>query len=175
MPPPAAQRAIQCYHCRRQFEISARAMTVSCPGCARQLRVEDIVITNTQSYSRLQTCGRILVKPKGRIIADLVEAHDGIDVRGVMEAKAVRSGPVVIGAKAKWKGDCRASSLTIELGAVVSGGYFVIPDDGAATQNGSAVTVQGEQPAAHAAAAAEPKPPPKPAAKRPTAPSRSRT
>lgn len=141
MPQPAAQRAIQCYLCRRRFDISARAMTVSCPGCSRQLKVEDIVITNTQSYTRLQTCGRIVVKPKGRIIADLVEAHEGIEVRGVMEAKAVRSGPVFIGPRAKWKGDCRATSLVVESGAVVQGGNFVIPDDelGLATLGGNGV------------------------------------
>ena len=41
---------------------------------------------------------------------------------------AIIEGPVRIGPKALWKGDCRAPSLKLELGATVRGGYFVIPD-----------------------------------------------
>lgn len=119
-------RKVQCYHCRVQFEISLRAMTVSCPKCFKKLLVEDVVVNTAQGVTKLQTCGKILIEKKGRVRGDLVEAHGGIEVRGVLEAKAVSGGPVVIRDKAKWRGDCRAPSLTVELGAQIIGGLFEI-------------------------------------------------
>lgn len=104
-------------------------MTVSCPKCSKKLLVEDVTISNTHSVTRLQTCGRIVVKPKGRIIADLIEAHQGIEALGIVEAKVVRGGTIVIGPKAKWQGDCHTPSLTVKLGAVINSGHFVVPDE----------------------------------------------
>jgi len=119
-------RAIQCYHCRSAFEVSARAMTVSCPACHKKLLVEDVVIKDAQSVTKLQTCGRILIEKNGRVMAQLVEAHQGIEVQGVIEAKVLSGRPVIIGAKAQWKGDCRAPAVQIELGARITRGYFEI-------------------------------------------------
>jgi cytoskeletal protein CcmA (bactofilin family) len=126
---PASPRSVRCYHCGHRFDVSARAMTGSCPKCYAKLMLDDIVIKNTQSYRKLQTCGRLVVEARGRVIADLVEAEEGVQVVGKLEAKAYRGGPVTIGAKAIWKGDCEAPSLVIEFGAQVIGGYFVIPAD----------------------------------------------
>jgi len=123
------QRTVQCYHCRRRFEISPRAMTVSCPGCNKAILVQDVIVKTVQSVTKLQTCGRIVVHPKARVIADLVEAHQGVEVKGVLEAKLVKSDHVVIGPKAKWKGDCRALTVRIDQGAIVHQGAFAVPDD----------------------------------------------
>lgn len=119
-------RAVQCYHCGAHFEISARAMTVSCPKCYKKLLVEDVVVKTAQGVTKLQTCGKIIIERKGRVKATLVEAHQGIEVHGIIEGKVLSGGPVVIGDKCKWKGDCRAPSVQIAPGAQISNGYFEI-------------------------------------------------
>ena len=115
-------REVQCYHCGAQFEISARAMTVSCPKCYKKLLVEDVVVKTAQGVTKLQTCGRIIIEKSGRVTAKLVEAHQGIEVHGIIEGKVLSGGPVVMGEKCRWKGDCRAPSLEIAQGARITGG-----------------------------------------------------
>jgi hypothetical protein len=136
-------RLIQCYHCRHRFEVGAKTMTTSCPGCNKPLMVEDVVVKGLEAVRKLQTCGRIVVQKKGRVIAQLVEAHLGIEVDGVVEAGAFQGGPVRIGEKGEWKGDCRAPVLHLEAGGRIHGGFFTIPDDSlglsslpVATENG---------------------------------------
>ncbi len=121
-------RLVQCYLCRHRFEVSAKAMTVSCPECHRPLLVQDVVVKTLQAVKKLQTCGSLVVQKKGRVIADLVEAHGGIEVIGTLHAKSVRGSRVRITKTANWKGDCHASSVQIEPGATVEGGYFHVPD-----------------------------------------------
>jgi cytoskeletal protein CcmA (bactofilin family) len=101
-------------------------MTGSCPKCYGKLMIDDVIIKNTQSYKTLQTCGMLVIQARGRVIADLVTASDGVEVAGKLEAKEYRGGHVHIKQKALWKSDCRAPSVTIETGGVVSGGYFEI-------------------------------------------------
>jgi cytoskeletal protein CcmA (bactofilin family) len=122
-----------------------RAMSTSCPKCYKALIIEDIVIKTAHAVRKVQTCGKVLVEPKGRLIAASIEAAQGIEVLGVLEGNAISGGPVRIGEKAQWKGDLRAPSLRVDLGARIARGYFVIPDDTlsaketAANTQGSAV------------------------------------
>jgi hypothetical protein len=101
-------------------------MTVSCPKCYKKLLVEDVVVKTAQGVTNLQTCGKIIIEKKGRVTATLVEAHKGIEVYGILESKVVSGGPVVIGDKGRWKGDCRAPSVEIAPGAKITSGYFEI-------------------------------------------------
>lgn len=101
-------------------------MTMTCPRCHKRLQLEDVVVKAAQGLTKLQTCGRILIEKKGSVRADLVEAHEGIEVLGAIRAKVLSGGPVVIGEKAKWQGDCRAPSVRIGDGAKIEGGYFEI-------------------------------------------------
>jgi hypothetical protein len=125
----APQRKVQCYHCRHRFDIPSRAMSVTCPKCAKALVVEDVVINTAHNVRKLQTCGKVVIEKKGRVVAQLVEAIGGIEVEGYLEAKVHSGGPVRIGAKAHWKGDCSAPSIVVELGGRIEKGYFVIPED----------------------------------------------
>ncbi len=105
-------------------------MSVSCPNCHKPVTIENIVVKNYRPVKKLQTCGKLIIRKGGRVAAELVEAHMGIEVFGVMETNETLSGgPVIIGTKAQWKGDCRAPSLTVKSGATFRGGYFIIPDD----------------------------------------------
>jgi cytoskeletal protein CcmA (bactofilin family) len=129
MAKPAVQRTVQCYHCRHRFQVGTRTMTSSCPKCSKALRVEDVIVKTVEAVRKLQTCGRVVVTKKGRVIAQLVEAHDGVECEGIMEANVLSGGPVRIASKAHWKGDCKAPTISIELGSSIVSGYFVIPDD----------------------------------------------
>jgi hypothetical protein len=122
-------RTIQCYHCRHRFKVSGRAMTTSCPKCSKPLMVDDVIVKTFEAVRKIQTCGRIVIQKKGHVIASLVEANGGVEVEGILEAKVVSGGPVRIGPKAMWKGDCNAPSLSVDEGCKIAGGYFVIPDN----------------------------------------------
>jgi len=104
-------------------------MTLSCPKCAKALVLEDVIINTAHNVRKIQTCGRLVVEKKGRVVAQLVEAQGGVEVEGYLESKVVSGGPVVIRAKAQWKGDCSAPSLEVELGGRIERGYFVVPED----------------------------------------------
>ncbi|MCA9300149.1 MAG: polymer-forming cytoskeletal protein [Phycisphaerales bacterium] len=108
--------------------MSTKTMSTSCPKCAKALMVDDVIVKSAQGVRKIQTCGKIRVTRRGRVVAQLVEAHEGIECEGIMEANVVSGGHVTIGAKARWKGDCRAPSITIKPGANVEGGWFCIPD-----------------------------------------------
>lgn len=125
----APQRKVQCYHCRHRFEIPSRALSLSCPKCAKPLVIDDVIINNAHNVRKIQTCGKVIIEKKGRVVCQAVEAQGGIEVEGYLEAKVLSGGHVKIGAKAHWKGDCSAPSLEVELGGKIERGYFIIPDD----------------------------------------------
>lgn len=130
-----AQRGVRCYHCRHRFSVGAKTQSTVCPSCNKSLVVEDVVVTTLKAIRKVQTCGKVVVQKKGHIIASLVDAGEGVEVVGVMEASVVSGGPVRIGKTARWKGDCRAPALAAELGCVITSGFFEIqepaPEDGA--------------------------------------------
>lgn len=112
-------------------------MTTSCPGCSQRLRVEDVIVKTLEAVRKIQTCGRVVVHAGARVFAQSVEAQEGVEVDGVMEASVISRGPVRIGAKATWKGDCRAPSVRIEAGSTIVSGFFCVPDAQAhVTSNG---------------------------------------
>jgi cytoskeletal protein CcmA (bactofilin family) len=109
-------------------------MSTSCPKCYKALIIEDIVIKTAHAVRKVQTCGKVLVEAKGRLIAATIEAAQGVEVLGVLEGNVTSGGPVRIGERAQWKGDLRAPSLRVDLGAKIARGYFVIPDDSLAAK-----------------------------------------
>ena len=121
------QRVIQCYHCRASFEVSARAMTVACATCGKRVIVHDVKIKDAQAVTRLQTCGKITIEKRGAVIAQLVEAHGGIDVLGTLDSKKILvRGPMRLGPKSTLRGNLRAEAIEINPGAKVRGGNFEI-------------------------------------------------
>lgn len=121
-------RAVRCYHCSHRFSVPRRAESTNCPECNQRVIVGDVVIKHLQPVRLVQTCGRVVVHAKGRVNAELVEAHAGVEILGGLTANVVSGGPVHIGPKARWRGDCRAPSLRIDAGARIEGGLFTIPD-----------------------------------------------
>lgn len=123
-----ASRAVRCYHCGHAHDVAARATRVSCPKCAKSLRVEDVTIKTTEGWQHFQTCGRVVILAKGKLIAQSIEAQGGIEVRGGIETKTYRGGPVILKKSAVWRGDCAAPALAMEEGARIQNGRFTIGD-----------------------------------------------
>lgn len=118
---------MQCYHCDQRFEVGSKAMTVSCPSCFKPLMVQDLNIKTLEAVKRLETCGKIVILKKGRVMADRVVGMEGVEVEGIMHGN-VRSGtPVRIAAGAEWKGDLEAPGIELDPSAVVLGGFWRIP------------------------------------------------
>lgn len=125
-----AKRTVQCYLCARRFEISSIAATVSCPGCFKPLLVEDVVVKSYQAVKKIQTCGRITVQKRGRVVADLIEGHEGVEVLGICHANVVSGRKVWVGPKAELKGNLSAPAIEVDPTANVLGGFFTIPNAG---------------------------------------------
>ncbi|MCC5787483.1 MAG: polymer-forming cytoskeletal protein [Phycisphaerales bacterium] len=119
-------RPVRCYHCGRTFEVPAKAMTCSCPGCFKGIQLESIVVKNMEQMSRLETCGSITVRKRGLVQADRIIAADGIVVEGIVHANAKSGRCVTLHSGAQWKGDLTAPSLEIREGASILGGFFRI-------------------------------------------------
>ena len=125
----AAPRIVQCYHCRHRFEVSRKTESTTCPGCNQRVIVGDVVVAELRPVRLVQTCGKIIIRKKARVNAELVEAHQGIELFGALQANVLSGGLVLIGAEARWNGDCRAPSVEIRPGARIEGGTFHVPDD----------------------------------------------
>ncbi len=122
-----ASRTVRCYHCRDGFEVSGRAVSTSCPHCHKPVIVQDVIVKGLKTTGKLQTCGRVVIRSRGRVIAGLIEAQEGIEVLGALQGNVVSHGPVVLGPKARWSGDCRAPALEVQSGARIENGFFEVP------------------------------------------------
>lgn len=130
----SAQRPVRCYHCQHDFSISAHARSAACPKCYRGLCLDDLIVKTSAPQvgtpGKLQTCGQIVVEKKARYVGKAVQAVEGVEIQGQLEAEVVSQGPVVIGAGATHKGDLTAATLVVEPGAVIKGGFFRVgPSD----------------------------------------------
>ncbi|MBA4029210.1 MAG: hypothetical protein C0475_08795 [Planctomyces sp.] len=101
-------------------------MVLTCPRCYQRVRVEDVVVDQELYTPRIETCGRVVIRRRGRVVADTVRAAMGVEVLGKMEARSVAAPNVYIGPGAAWTGDCSAHRIVVETGANIFGGRFRI-------------------------------------------------
>lgn len=130
-PKPTTRKAVRCYRCAHAFEVDSETISTSCAGCHRNIIVEDLVLKKNRPklvmVTELQTCGRLIVPRGARVVAELVEANDGMEVLGHLEARQVRSGSSVkIGKKAYWRGALEAPSVVVEATAVIDRAEFSV-------------------------------------------------
>jgi hypothetical protein len=119
---PTGPRPIHCYLCGHGFEVSARAMSTTCPACNKAIKVEDVVVKSYLPVTDLQTCGRISVTARGRVAAKRVCGGGGIECKGAIEGSIDTEGVVSFGPKATWKGGTlRSDHLEIAEGASLDG------------------------------------------------------
>ncbi len=120
------QRRVQCVHCTRLFPVPLKAMILTCPACFRRVRVEDVIISGQQHTPRLETCGRIVIRPRARVVTEVLAAGMGVEVHGELTAGCVIAGRVRIGPQGRWTGDCTAASVVVDPGATILGGRFTV-------------------------------------------------
>lgn len=133
MPPGALSmtkphtRVVRCLHCAAAFRVPDAASVLTCPTCYQRVRVDDVVVDGEMVLPRLETCGRIIVRRRGRLHTRLgVRASLGVEVLGELQAETISSCRVYIGPQATFRGDCRAGGITVETGATILGGRFQI-------------------------------------------------
>ncbi len=115
-------REIRCYLCGYRLTVSMRAMSTTCPGCNKAIKIEDVIVKTYIPVIDLQTCGRIKITKRGRVAARRIQSGDGITCDGVMEGAIETDGDVDLGPKASWKGTTLLSrSIKIAAGARLIG------------------------------------------------------
>ena len=120
--PKGAKRIVRCYLCGHAFEVSARAMSTTCSGCNKAIKIEDLVIKSYMPVNDVQTCGRVKVTKRGRIVARTIRAGDGITCEGSIEGRIETDGDLELGAKSAWKGgELQSRSLVVKDGATLNG------------------------------------------------------
>lgn len=124
--PTQAPRTVECYHCRKGFDVPRAAMSISCPWCYKRVTLDDLIVKGTCWTSRVQTCGRLVIEKKGVLVASYIEARCGMTIDGAAEGNLISGGPVVLGPKAHVKGDLEAPSIDVAKGAIIEGGFFKI-------------------------------------------------
>ncbi len=115
-------RDIRCYLCGHRLTVSMRAMSTTCPGCHKAIKIEDVIVKTYIPVVDLQTCGRIKITKRGRVAARRIQAGDGIECDGIMEGSIETDGDVHFGPKSSWKGTSLLSrSIEIAAGAKLVG------------------------------------------------------
>lgn len=123
---PPQHRSVRCYHCLHWLDVPAKAVQLSCPLCYKPIKVDDVVIDRVQTTGQVRTCGVVVIGAKGNLSASLVESGQGVQVLGKLVGRVRCAGPVVLGPRAIWNGDCQAASIVIQPGATILGGRFSI-------------------------------------------------
>ena len=119
------QRQVRCYHCRGEITVASAARSASCPLCFKGLVLDDLTVREGLYSSKLLTCGKVRVESKARAVTRSVEACEGVEILGSLEAKVTSLGPVYVGPGARMKGDCEASALVVAPGAVIDGVFRI--------------------------------------------------
>ncbi len=115
-------RDIRCYLCGHRLTVSMRAMSTTCPGCHKAIKIEDVIVKTYIPVVDLQTCGRIRITKRGRVAARRIQSGDGIECDGIMEGAVETDGDVHFGPKSSWKGSSLLSrSIEIAAGAKLIG------------------------------------------------------
>ena len=109
--------------------VGGRAMSIPCPNCNKPVLIEDVIVKGYKGVISLETCGKLIVARRGRVVAQQrIVAHGGIEVEGTVEGPQVYSGGTVrIGPKGTWKGDLKAPALEVQDGAKIRSSHFTIP------------------------------------------------
>lgn len=122
--------AVVCVHCATSIQVPVKAETATCPRCYKRQTVRDVIVDTDKMGARVETTGILFVKRKGRVWAPGVKAGEAVEVLGELRANVETVGHVVIGATARWRGDCTAKILVVEDGARIEGGFFRIDPTG---------------------------------------------
>ena len=111
------KREINCYHCKRTFEVVSDAQSSQCKKCGGYISLKDYEI-DTAWRRRIQTRGDVTILKGGSIIGVHVQSHH-LTVLGKLAASVECSGTLRIRSHGKIIGNVQCRELRVERGAVV--------------------------------------------------------
>ena len=125
----AVNREITCYHCGYRLEVSSKAMSTTCGGCHKAIKVEDLVVKTYVPVNALQTCGKIRITRRGRVAAKQVHSGGTLWLEGAIEGSVAADGNIKLGPKSSWKGKkLTGPLLVVQDGAALDGFVQVGPE-----------------------------------------------
>lgn len=119
----AAKRGVSCPRCDTQFEVGTATKSTVCPGCNKNVRVEDEKINEYCARQEVFTEGTIEVTKKGHVIAE-IRARTFLvagEVKGTVRVRETMR----IEKTGKVFGNVTVPTLVVEDGAALVG-YCVI-------------------------------------------------
>ena len=114
------KKKVICRHCGREMLVSLRAFSTCCPGCNQRLGVGDQTFTGPVTVNRIETCGSVVVAPKGHLHAHLRVKNLQVQ-GGRCQGDVVADEKVTIASGARLEGDITANRLEVSSGARLKG------------------------------------------------------
>jgi cytoskeletal protein CcmA (bactofilin family) len=111
------KRAVDCYHCRRPFEVVSDAQSSQCPKCGGYISLKDYVVDQAWRR-RIQTRGDVTILKGASIMGVNVQCHN-LNVLGSLAASVDCSGTLRIRSHGKIIGSVNCRELRVERGARV--------------------------------------------------------
>ena len=111
------KREIDCYHCKRKFEVVSDAQSSQCRKCGGYISLKDYTIADAWRR-RIQTRGDVTILKSGSIIGVHVQSHH-LTVLGKLAASVECSGTLRIRSHGKIIGNVKCRELRVERGARV--------------------------------------------------------
>lgn len=112
-----AVRGVVCVACARPFDVAAKAIRLTCPGCCHRCSVQDWLVDGTERQRQLHTAASIVVRPGATLMADSVAAGLVLEVHGQLIAREVRAGRLWVAPGATLAGVVTTGSVAIGAGA----------------------------------------------------------
>jgi hypothetical protein len=113
--PPPDRRWILCTYCDLPLEIAAEAKSVNCHHCHKRVITEAMVVKEYVAVRRFAVANSMHITKKGIVYASV--RADDLQVDGILEGDALALGAARLTKKSRVKGNLRATSLDLELGA----------------------------------------------------------
>jgi cytoskeletal protein CcmA (bactofilin family) len=123
-PQPRDTRQVCCPSCGRSFDISAKAMSVRCPGCTRPLQFADLDVKQRLA-GEVATMGRVELHPSGEISGRLVCGE--LAVAGSFQGDALVYGSLDLKPGSLTTGTLAARTLHAHHGATLRARLLISP------------------------------------------------
>lgn len=121
----ARPRPVRCYHCDGQFTVSPHARNGPCPRCYKRLLLDDLVVQPTTrplpDDTTLTTCGLLVVEAQAACALAQVNAMDGVDVSGKLDASVRAAGAITVDSRGSLKGQLDAPAIVVRPGGTLIG------------------------------------------------------
>ena len=121
------RRSVPCTECDQLLNVSARALSTSCPHCHQRVRLEDVIVKSFVGLRRMATTGLLSVERGGNLNAKVRAAE--LKLLGRIKGNVTILGSVSMGRRADFQGRLEASSVHLEQGARLRGHLLIGPPD----------------------------------------------